>query len=517
MAEPPFPTGRSLSDGPDARAERRPRSPHGRVPGARGRLELPNSTYVEVPNYGHVTSVFEVDRCPSVIVRRFVRTLDAGDTSCVDAISEHRVVLFAETAAGAPQASVASDADDSTARDRRAAYVTVEAIADVIDRWYAIPGYTGVGLYGGQFSMYNTSGLPVSSQTWNLKLNQLRWTEDVAAHGDRLDAARRGDGQDGDEDQGRRHRRRHAHHHVAHAGCRRAGEDQRDDRWSRGGPARAGPVVLLSDGDAVDAEPARRDPRVLRGRWRRRGPVVTARRVPRSDPAGPGGADRSSAPRARRRVPTRLRRSPRARPSAAPHEAAAYAMPLRVADVVAVLDDLGIDRADFVGISWGARLCFGIGEHAPERVRCLVTIGQQPYAIDADGPLARVVGEALGASRERGIVALVEAFEAIAGRYPDRWRERHYLRSDAAAMRAAWRAALAEGAVGNDLSSWRIRCLICVAADDVDFFERARRAAEEIPDAEFLPIPGTTTSASTPPRWGLLLPAVLRTLREPWR
>ena len=84
-----------------------------------------------------------------------------------------------------------------------------------------------------------------------------------------------------------------------------------------------------------------------------------------------------------------------------------------------MLDDRRIERAHFIGISWGGRLCFGIGEHAPERIRSLVTIGQQPYAIDPDGPLARVVGEALAASTEQGIGALVEAFESIAGRYPD--------------------------------------------------------------------------------------------------
>ena len=29
-------------------------------------------------------------------------------------------------------------------------------------------------------------------------------------------------------------------------------------------------------------------------------------------------------------------------------------MPLRVADAVAVLDELGIERAHFIGLSWGA-------------------------------------------------------------------------------------------------------------------------------------------------------------------
>ena len=195
-----------------------------------------------------------------------------------------------------------------------------------------------------------------------------------------------------------------------------------------------------------------------------------------------------------------------------PHEANAYAMPLRVADVLAVLDELDIAQAHFVGISWGGRLCFGLGHHAPERVRSLVIIGQQPYAIDPEGPLARVVGEALAASKEQGIEALVQAFENIAGRYPDAVRAA-YLACDAAAMRAAWEAAMAEGPVSEDLGAWQSRCLICVAADDVDFFDQARRAAGEIPNAEFVSIEGTDHLGVDTARVDPVLPAVLRTLR----
>jgi pimeloyl-ACP methyl ester carboxylesterase len=196
-----------------------------------------------------------------------------------------------------------------------------------------------------------------------------------------------------------------------------------------------------------------------------------------------------------------------------PHVAAAYAMPLRVADVVAVLDELGLERAHFLGISWGGRLCFGLGQHASHRVRSVVVVGQQPYAIDPDGPLARVVGQALGASRERGIGALVEAFEAIAGRYPDDVRAA-YLACDAAAMRAAWHAAVAEGAVGEDLGAWEVRCLICVAEDDADFFDQAKRAANEIPEAEFVAIGGTDHLGVDTAEADPVFPAVLRILRE---
>ncbi|MDP9225165.1 MAG: alpha/beta hydrolase [Actinomycetota bacterium] len=199
--------------------------------------------------------------------------------------------------------------------------------------------------------------------------------------------------------------------------------------------------------------------------------------------------------------------------SAKPHEAEAYAMPLRVADAVAVLDELAIERANFIGISWGGRLCFGIGEYAPERVRSLVIIGQQPYAIEPGGPLARVVGEALNASREHGIEALVEAFEVVAGRYPEPVRAT-YLGCDAAAMRAAWSAVMSEGAVSEDLGGWDVRCLVCVAVGDADFFDQARRAAEEIPDAEFVPIDGTDHLGMDTAEVDPILASVLRMLRE---
>ena len=195
-----------------------------------------------------------------------------------------------------------------------------------------------------------------------------------------------------------------------------------------------------------------------------------------------------------------------------PHEPSAYAMPLRVADVVAVLDELAIERAHHLGISWGGRLVFGIGEHAPDRARSLVIIGQQPYAIDPDGPLARVVSEAMTASRTRVSRRSIAAFEAIAGRYPDPVRDA-YLAADAAAMRAAWSSAMSEGAVSEDLGAWDLPCVICVARDDVDFFDGARRAALEIPNADFVVIEGSDHLGVDTARVDPVLPVVLRTLR----
>jgi pimeloyl-ACP methyl ester carboxylesterase len=172
-----------------------------------------------------------------------------------------------------------------------------------------------------------------------------------------------------------------------------------------------------------------------------------------------------------------------------PHDEASYQLPLRVADVTAVLDALEVERAHYVASSWGARLGFGVGEHAPARLRALVVGGQQPYAIDPEGPLVSVVTAGLESARSDGMEALLQAMEGFWDvRFPD-WQRELWLQNDPAALRAAWHVALAEGDISRDLGVWTTPCLIYAGVADGDFFEQARRASEEIPGAEFLELP----------------------------
>jgi pimeloyl-ACP methyl ester carboxylesterase len=195
-----------------------------------------------------------------------------------------------------------------------------------------------------------------------------------------------------------------------------------------------------------------------------------------------------------------------------PREAEAYSLVTRVADVGAVLDELGIDRAHFVGFSWGARLGFAMGEHAPERLLSLVLCGNQPYEWDPGWPMARVVSEAVAALREGGIVSFVESWEASLGeRFPEPIRT-WMLENDAAALEAMWRSAWTEGPISRDLTKWRVPCLICVGETD-DMRTNAERAAAEIPNATFLPLAGHT-HYSAPDAVDELLPAVLDLFRS---
>ncbi len=177
--------------------------------------------------------------------------------------------------------------------------------------------------------------------------------------------------------------------------------------------------------------------------------------------------------------------------SGAPHEPDAYALQTRVADHVAVLDALGIDRAHVIGFSWGARLGFAIGQFAPDRVRGLVLCGNQPYRWDLSTPVAKAVAAAAEAATTRGMHGFVEVFEAGVGiRFPEPARTLE-LRNDPEAIRAAWASVFEEGAIADDLSGWRVPCLIYVGEND-EMHDAARRAADEIPTARFLSLPGHT-------------------------
>ena len=174
-----------------------------------------------------------------------------------------------------------------------------------------------------------------------------------------------------------------------------------------------------------------------------------------------------------------------------PHEPEAYALATRVADHVAVLDELSIERAHVIGVSWGARLGFAIGEHAPDRVRSLVLCGNQPYEWDLTTSIATAVAAGVEASTTMGMEGLIEAFEAGVGvRFPEPARTLE-LQNDPRAIHAAWRSVSAEGRISDDLSTWQVSCLIYAGTAD-EMHDAARRAAGEIPNATFLSLPGHT-------------------------
>jgi pimeloyl-ACP methyl ester carboxylesterase len=134
---------------------------------------FPKSTYVEMANLTHVSALVDFDQCASLIVRRFVRTRQAGDTSCARRYHENRLVAtFARRA----------EALGYAGPRRRTARVAAATVADVMARWLTMAGGEGVGLQGGRFTTTGgafTSDRPVAR--W--RLSRVRWVGDVAVSG----------------------------------------------------------------------------------------------------------------------------------------------------------------------------------------------------------------------------------------------------------------------------------------------------------------------------------------------
>jgi pimeloyl-ACP methyl ester carboxylesterase len=145
--------------------------------GAIAASQFPNAQHVVVANSFHVNALYDTDGCASVIVRRFVETLNAGDTSCAQNVRPVRLVPFFPRRA--KDATPAGPSFSSTARtqDLALASAAVQTAGDVIARWYINYTGTGAGLHGGRWSYTGSALVP------RFTLKNVRWVEDLAVSG----------------------------------------------------------------------------------------------------------------------------------------------------------------------------------------------------------------------------------------------------------------------------------------------------------------------------------------------
>jgi len=137
---------------------------------------FPRSTFVELHNSVHVTAVGDADDCASRIVRRFIKALDAGDTSCAGRVKEVRTVdLFPLTSADAEPAR-SRPGDKSRRAARRAAAVAAATVADAIQRWAFNYTGEGRGLRGGRWTYKG-------DETVRFGFDRARFAADVAVSG----------------------------------------------------------------------------------------------------------------------------------------------------------------------------------------------------------------------------------------------------------------------------------------------------------------------------------------------
>jgi pimeloyl-ACP methyl ester carboxylesterase len=186
-----------------------------------------------------------------------------------------------------------------------------------------------------------------------------------------------------------------------------------------------------------------------------------------------------------------------------PHDPDAYKREDHVADILAVLDELGVSRTNFFGYSMGAAIAFAMAHYAADRVSALIIGGGIPY------PLPIELGEpALAMLRQQGAEGIPAAYSIP---LPPAMKAR-LVANDVEALIAWIIAALNWQSLAPILPRMTMPCLVYVGEAD-PFYPVNREFVAQMPNATFFSLPGLG-HAEALFRSDLVLPHVTRFLRN---
>ena len=183
-----------------------------------------------------------------------------------------------------------------------------------------------------------------------------------------------------------------------------------------------------------------------------------------------------------------------------PHDPAAYDLRLRAADVVAVLDDLRLQRADFLGYSMGGWIGFGLAKHFPERFNSFILGGAHPYAENTQAIRNRMPTDK---------AAYIAIAEQTYGALLTPARRARLLANDLEALRALTQD---RDDIADVLPTMTMPSLIFCGELDPRLAQ-ARQAASGMPNASFLGLPGCDHVGTTR-RTDIILPRIKTFLHE---
>ncbi len=161
-----------------------------------------------------------------------------------------------------------------------------------------------------------------------------------------------------------------------------------------------------------------------------------------------------------------------------PHDPDSYGLEISVSDVVGVLDELGIDRASYLGYSMGGYIGFGLAKYAPERLNALVIGAAHPYE------------RSMAATRKpftRSMAVYLKL--SMAGTSDSSESDWYRVRKQANDLKALH--ALTKDRPDNSdiIPTMNMPCFVYVGEDDT-MYEDIKHCVQQMPDAEFLSVPG---------------------------
>ena len=183
-----------------------------------------------------------------------------------------------------------------------------------------------------------------------------------------------------------------------------------------------------------------------------------------------------------------------------PHDRAAYDLRLRAADVVAVLDDLGVPAASFLGYSMGGWIGFGLAKYFPQRIDAFILGGAHPYAENTQAIRDRMPTDK---------AAYIAIAEQTYGALLTPARRARLLANDLVALRALTQD---RDDIADVLPTMTMPSLIFCGELDPRLAQ-ARQAASEMPNASFLGLPGCDHVGTTR-RTDIIMPRIKTFLGE---
>jgi hypothetical protein len=137
-----------------------------------------HGTQIRIANSFHVNALPRArSACAAQIVRRFIDTLNVGDTTCAADVPPLRLVPRFAVHASQLEPAAATAGNRASAAQLRWISAAVMTVGDVLARLGGNTSGQGVGLRGGSFRIVN------DASTAHVVLNQVRWTEDLAVSG----------------------------------------------------------------------------------------------------------------------------------------------------------------------------------------------------------------------------------------------------------------------------------------------------------------------------------------------
>jgi len=188
--------------------------------------------------------------------------------------------------------------------------------------------------------------------------------------------------------------------------------------------------------------------------------------------------------------------------SDAPDDPAAYSPQRSVADVLAIVDHLGLERTDLLGLSMGGNIALNFALAHPARVSALIVSGTGAGSDDA-AAFAGTTNAWADSAERGGMDAFAETIMAnpIFGEYADRGAaEKGRLRALILANRIPGvahtaRQVLAKRPTINSLvprmQAMPAPTLVVIGERDAACVPPARVMVDALPDARFASVPGT--------------------------